>query len=219
MPFLQRTLPLILAFVAGIVGILTFYIPAASGIETEGATWYRIIFAFSMILGIHSLLSMHWRRIRRRQAGWGYSAVTWFGFLAMFIFGVWNNSHGPGAPIDLQGGGMVWLYDHIQVPAGATMFSLLAFFIASAAYRTFRARTPEAAILLVAAVVVMLGRVPIGVYLSEHVPTLSQWLMATPNMAARRGILIGVTLGAIATSLRIIFGIERAYLGEESEDV
>ena len=66
---------------------------------------------------------------------------------------------------------------------------------------------------------VMLGRVPIGVYLSEHVPTLSQWLMATPNMAARRGILIGVTLGAIATSLRIIFGIERAKLGEESEDV
>ena len=62
----------------------------------------------------------------------------------------------------------------------------------------------------------MLGRVPIGAAISEHLPVFSQWLMDTPNMAARRGIMIGVSLGAIATALRIIFGIERSWLGENS---
>ena len=217
MPFLQRTLPLVIAFVAGILGISAYYAPAMEAFETQSAVWYRIIFAFSMVLGIHSLLNMHLARIRRQEAGWGFSAITWIGFGLMLLFALYNNGNGPFQPLDLQTGGMVWIYDHIQVPAGATMFSLLAFFIASAAYRTFRARTVEAAILLVAAVIVMLGRVPIGAYISESLPTMSQWLMTTPNMAARRGILIGVSLGAVATALRIIFGIERSYLGSEGE--
>ena len=106
-----------------------------------------------------------------------------------------------------------WMFQYVQVPADATMFSILAFFIASAAYRTFRARTPEAAILLVSAIIVMLGRVPIGAAISDIFPLLSGWLMDVPNLAAKRGILLGVSLGMVATSLRIIFGIERSYLG------
>ena len=61
-----------------------------------------------MILGIHSLLNMHRTRIKRRQAGWGYSLVTWIGFSLMLLAGIYNNGRGPLAPIDLEHGGMVW---------------------------------------------------------------------------------------------------------------
>lgn len=215
MSFLHRTLPLAIATVAGLLGILTFYIPVWEEFETRSAIWFRIVFAFAMILGIHSLLHLHWVKVRRKVEGWAYSIVTLVAFTITLIFALYNAGAGPFAVQNLERGGLVWLYDNIQTPAATTMFSLLAFFIASAAYRTFRARSTEAAILLVAALIVMLGRVPIGAAISEQIPLLSQWLMNTPNMAARRGILIGVTLGAIATALRIIFGIERSWLGED----
>ena len=203
--------------VAGLLGILTFYIPVWEEFEFRSAIWARIVLAFAMILGIHSLLHMHWMRVRRNQAGWAYSVVTLISFAVTFLFASYNAGAGPFEVQNLKEGGLVWIYDHIHVPAGATMFSLLAFFVASAAYRTFRARSAEATILLVAAICVMVGRVPIGAAISEYLPIFSQWLMDTPNMAARRGILIGVTLGAIATALRIIFGLERSWLGEDRQ--
>lgn len=216
MLFLRRTLPLIVALTFGLIGIAIYYIPhsGAQRMEQELSLWLRIVSAFAFFLGLLSLLSFHWQRIRQRQAGWGYSLVAHLSFGLTFLFTLYNDGKGPFAP-QAETGAYQWIYQNVQVPCGATMFSILAFFIASAAYRTFRARTSEATILLVAAVVVMLGRVPIGAYLSDYLPAAAQWLMDVPNLAAKRGILLGVSLGAIATALRIIFGIERSYLGAE----
>ncbi len=218
MLFFSRTLPLAVAFVFGILGIAIYYIPhgQAQNFEREMSLWVRIIFAFSYLLGLYSLLNLHWQRIRQQVAGWGYSFVAIFSFAVMMFFVAYNDGEGPFAP-QAGAGAYKWIFDYIHLPCAGTMFSILAFFIASAAYRTFRARTPEAALLLVAAVIVMLGRVPIGQELSEFFPQATDWLLNVPNLAAKRGILLGVSLGAIATSLRIIFGIERAYLGGGDE--
>jgi hypothetical protein len=108
---------------------------------------------------------------------------------------------------------MTWLYDSLFVPMSATMFSLLAFYIASAAYRAFRARSIEATVLLATAIILMIGRVPLGEAIWKGFPGLTEWILSNPSMAAQRGIMIGIGLGMIATSLRIIFGIERTYMG------
>ena len=110
-----------------------------------------------------------------------------------------------------------WIYTYVMVPLQGSMFAILAFFIASAAYRSFRARSKEAAVLLIAAVIVMLGRVPLGEHLIPATGDITIWILNVLNAAVRRAILIGISLGAVALSLKIIFGQERAYLGGGKE--
>jgi hypothetical protein len=219
MPFLTRTLPFAICFLFGVAGFAIFYSPHPYAEETTQAfaLWLRVVSAFAYFLGLYSLLNLHWSKIRLRQSGWAYSLIVYISFGVMCLFVLYNEGHGP-LQAQSKTGAYQWMFTHIHVASSATMFSTLAFFISSAAYRTFRARTSEAAILLVSAVIVMLGRVPIGGYLSETIPEAMQWFMTVPNMAAKRGILLGVSLGAIATSLRIIFGIERSYLGGGGEE-
>jgi hypothetical protein len=108
-----------------------------------------------------------------------------------------------------------WLYDHLFAPCNATMFALLAFFIASAAFRAFRMRNVEAGLLLGAAILIMIGSVPLGRAVSDELPWLRDWIIDVPNNAGRRAIMMGAALGAIATSLRVILGLERSHLGRD----
>ena len=108
---------------------------------------------------------------------------------------------------------LMWIFENMQMPMSSTMFSLLAFYMASAAYKAFRARSAEATVLLIAAIVVMLAQVPLGVKIYKNLPVISQWILDVPNLASKRGIAIGVGLGGVATSLKILLGIERSYLG------
>jgi hypothetical protein len=111
-------------------------------------------------------------------------------------------------------------------PLSAAMFSLLGFFVASASYRAFRAKTREATLLLVAAFIILLGRTPMGHYITGwlpdalnwlHIPNLSNWILSFPNAAGQRAIMIGIALGIVSTSLKLILGIERTHLGGEEE--
>lgn len=212
MTFWKRTLPLLIAFVLGLTFTAQYYIPhpVSEALLTEASVWNQIIAGFAIILGVGSLLRVHYLRIARQEAGWGYSGVLFVSMLIVLGAGLWSGGVSEGS---LFG----WLYSYVIVALQSTMFSLLAFFVASAAYRAFRARSPEASVLLLAAIIVMAGRVPLGEYLLAGLGQLSDWIMQVPNTAAQRAILIGVSLGGIATSIKIIFGIERAYLGGENE--
>jgi hypothetical protein len=223
---MRREIPLAITFIVGMFMLVDFFVPheAVSAVGEEMKQWGTIVIAASILLGIGNLIRVHSKKIARRQTGWGFSVVCLSIMTLMLWFGLWPGEKlGPNPLVGSIGQGTYfnWMYLNMDVPLQGTMFSLLAFFIASAAYRAFRLRSPEASLLLIAAIIVMLGRVPLGQLLTKNLPEkatlpwLTETIMTYPNMAAFRGVLIGAALGVMATGLRIILGIERSYLGGE----
>ncbi|MCH7567214.1 MAG: hypothetical protein IH787_06115 [Nitrospirae bacterium] len=224
MTFLRRQLPLVITFVAGVIFTLQYYVPHPKSeiLLTEGSLWIQIIGLFALVLGVTSLFHIHAVKIKRQEPGWGYSVILYFGIVVTLAVGLvvqWVGGQHPGGKETIDGAmtAFGWIYTYTMVPLQGTMFAILAFFIASAAYRSFRARSKEAALLLTAAVIVMMGRVPLGEYLLPVTGDITLWILNVLNASVRRAILIGISLGAVALSIKIIFGLERAYLGGGKE--
>lgn len=206
---MKKTIPLIIVIVGGIVWMLWVFVPHKimqdDFLNKFYYPWSRVMAPFAIVLGLLSLTMMHKARIQRRAPKWQYSFFFFGGFIVTALAGFIGGTQ--------KGGLYMWMFENMAMPMSATMFALLAFYMASAAYKSFRARSLEATVLLLAAVVVMLAQVPLGVKLSKHLPAISQWILDVPNLASKRGIMLGVGLGSVATSLKIMLGIERSYLG------
>ena len=176
--------------------------------------WAIVIAIFAAVLAYISFFRTHGTRIKKKADSWPYSLVAIVMAIITAFFGFAISKD--------EGSTFMNIYNFILVPIEGTMFSLLAFYIASAAYRAFRARSAQATALLVAAIVVMLGRVPLGEQMSlwqkiwPSLPSftdIANWILNVPNMAAKRGMQLGIGLGIMMLSLKIILGIERSYMG------
>lgn len=104
-------------------------------------------------------------------------------------------------------------FEGVLKAANATILSLLAFFVASASFRAFRVKSWEAGVMLVSALIVMLGNVPIGGLFPLDLQGLKEWILKVPSSAAQSAILIGAVLGYVGAALKILLGIERSHLG------
>ncbi len=212
---MRSTFPLVLTFFVGMFMIGEFFIPhwRYHVWTAELLEWGLILAAAAYVLGLINLIQVNLPKVLERSQDWQYRAILLVSLFATLAAGfhAGENRRDAGTLFD-------WLYDFMFVPLNATMFALLAFYIASAAFRAFRARNLESTLLLGAAILVMLAQVPMGEDLplvGEKLPQFKNWIMDVPNVAARRAIFIGAALGAVATGLRVILGIERSHLGAE----
>ncbi len=208
---MKREIPLLISMVAGIFVLIGFFVPhplIRTGYD-KIQQWVIIVVAFTYVLGMANILRLNVEQIRRRAKDWPYKIALVMGILVTMTVGFSEGTH----YLD-DGTHFSWIYNNLYSAMSSTMFSLLAFFIASAAFRAFRVRSVEALLLAVAAFILMLGRVPIGSMIHPALPQVADWLMEVPQNAAKRGILMGAALGVMATGFRIILGIERTYGSE-----
>jgi hypothetical protein len=181
--------------------------PAARAINLAIVNdYFQIVFAFTLLVGVVSFLKINLKSIQRGEQR-PYRIVGLVGLVLMPILAAGWGIKG-GSPF-------MWVFENVQVPMQSTVFALLAFFVASASFRGFRARSTQATILLLAALLMLISRSSIGDIIWDRIPAAADWIRNNPSMAARRAILIGIGLGSLTTSLRVIIGIERTWLGGE----
>ena len=237
-------------FLGGIYFATEFFWPTDPKTNANFLTNYQdvvaglaaVIGSFAIGLGVFSLMQLHTRTVSRLRPGWGYSVVFLISFFAMFVFGLLN-AYSPKSTIIPAVSG-VWaaqnahgifqfLFQGGLNNLTSATFSMIAFYIASAAYRAFRIRSLEATLLMIAALIVMVGSVSFGTALTSgihaklpdgsdnpwanlRIENIAQWLLMEVNTSAQRGILFGLNLGLLATSLRYWLSLERgAYFDKE----
>jgi len=222
MKLIKKQIPLAIVFITGVLTLASYYVPhkvSVDYIETM-SQWENIVVAFAFLLGLISLFFSHYNKITRKVDGWGYSIFVFIGFLAMII-----PAYTSGGKQMVEGvlTPLGWAYKYIYTALSGTMFAVLAFYIVSTAYRSFRIKSKQAFVLFVAAFILILGKVPLGQIIwdsvlgwtGQSVSSVIEWIMQVPAVAGKRGIMIGISIGAIVTSLKIIFGIEKQYMGKD----
>lgn len=207
---MRQEIPLKITLFFGLFMMLQFFIPhwAINSLAGQFQNWAVIVVGFALILGTANLVRVHMDQIQRHEQDWQYKIITLVALVVVAVIGFITGVE-PGTFFNDR------LYLEMYVPMSSTMYATLAFYIASAAYRAFRVRSWQAGLLAVAAVFVMIGKVPVGQMMWHGSSGVADWIMNVPNTVAQRGILIGAALGAVATGLKMVFGIERSYLGRE----
>lgn len=192
----------------------------------------NILTAFILGLGVFSLVRIHLMRVAKKQNDWPFSVVLLVSMVAMATFGYWDwktRLDLGGAKVDeawpLAAYGKDLLFDGMLQVMEAAMFSLIAFFILSAAYRAFRIRSVEATILLCAALIAMLnlmGAVVVtwdgmiesfgkdnAFLMNFTLSSVAGFIRDNLQTPGIRAIDFGIGLGALAMGLRLWLSLER----------
>jgi hypothetical protein len=236
----------LVTFIAGLFFAAEFFLPVGEDNKNiltdpfqkmQGSL--QVITALSLGLGTYGLVRLHLRNAVQRRAQWGYSLVLLVAFVVMAFFSIWNTMAEKGLfgieRTQLLENAFTLLFDYTLIQLDATMFSLIAFYIFSAAYRAFRIRSIEASILMFTAMLVMIGIVPLGKLISDSIglpavqtaemrtnpfmlenilynlrlPQIAGWIQETLNAPVQRAIEFGVGIGALAMAIRLWLSLER----------
>lgn len=231
---LKRTIPILIASLSGALLVFSYFFPATEKAGEIVADWFNVMAAVAFVLGAGNLLLVNLERISSQRPGWAYSAITILSFAAMLAFGMlkigavpdprYPDVHFAGS-YDSPASPFGWFYEHVFSPLGATMFALLAFYVASAAFRAFRAKNIESILLLGTAFIILLAQTWFSV-LTAWIPadgmfgflrldSMRTGITEYIQTAGMRAITIGIALGVIATGIRVIVGLDKSYLARD----
>jgi hypothetical protein len=171
-------------------------------------TWAVIIYNISLGLGAARLLISHSARVQKQGRDWQYSGIL-LGLFAIMLLTGFAGYIATG--VQTSNGIYNWMFNYIYTPLGATLYPITGFYIFSAAYRAFRARNLDAALMLIAGCFVILKNAPVGEAIWIGFATIGNWFQMTGQTPGMRTFAIVGALGLIAYGFRALLGKERGF--------
>jgi hypothetical protein len=262
-PRLRRVIVAFFTFISGLFYVLYYVWPSPvareagtlplDGVERVGfwlddalpvvAKFSNVLSGFLLGLGIFSLLRVHGRRLFKMQKDWFFSLVLILSIVVMVVIGYWDwitrldeNASKLQDPANWSAINYArdFVFDGMLQQMDAAMFSLIAFYILSAAYRAFRVRSIEATVLLATALIVILSLMGAVEYLwgggvarlagypdvaameagnsfaqNFTLTSIRGWIQSTVQTPSIRAIDWGIGIGALAMGLRLWLSLER----------
>lgn len=163
-----------------------------------------LLAAIGLLLGVVNVLLLHLRRIVHGQGEWSFSLVLVAGLVATLVAGLLQ-------PAGVTSPTVEWIFDSLIAPGQASLYALLLFFMAAAAYRYLRVNLPGGAWMLSGALLMLVLQMPATYRLLS--PTVGAavgeamgWFLQTGVMATIRGALLGSTLALVIVAVRYLMG-------------
>ena len=202
----SRTIPQALITVTAIALLVQYFfvIPAFSNAVNVFTTWMTLLEQFVVGAAFISFILYQLHTIQRREKGqWQFSVLSLFWTVVFVVIGLGiGNTSGP----------YMWLYNNIYSWILLCTDALMGFFIVSATYKAFKARSMDTTVLLITGCLCILRITPLTEAISPQLQSFSTWIYDSPNMFSQRAIYIGAAIGGVIMGLRTILGIERKFL-------
>lgn len=203
----KRGIPLFIAVSIGVLMLVGLLVPLPQ-ISDILLGWATFIAAGALLLGVLNLFIVHSRRLFREQNF--YSGVLIVAIVAVLGLAVTDG-------IGITQGGVDEVFRLVQAPLEMAIASLLAFFLVTAGFLLLkRQRTGWSVLFLVSALLVLVGQLLVSstatpAAVSQIARLADRVLQEIVVTAGMRGILLGVALGTVTLSIRLLFGMERPY--------
>lgn len=201
-------LPVAIAISVGLLTLVALLFPLPE-ISDLILGWAGFLAAVALIVGVLNLFAVH---ISRLIKGNLYSLVLALSMITMFALAITDSDL-----VGLTNNALTTAFNWVLVPLESALASLLAFFLLFSGFQLFkRQRNVWSLLFLLTAVIMLLSNV---FTMSGHLPenistifiTLRTNIQAIFVTAGMRGVLIGVALGTITLSIRLLTGVDRPY--------
>jgi len=209
----RNIVAVIVALLAGLSTALGYFIPFQPLTELANGLLYVAVFlaSIAMLIGVINLSRIHMRKGVSGKPGGGYSLVLFFSLWVTFLVVIFSLLYQNDAVT-------IWIVRNIQLPLEASLSALVVFALLVGGVRLlYRRRDVMAYFFLGAALIVVLAAVPLPALLEGWLQGPDSIRQAVASIflsiasGGGRGILLGMALGAAATGLRILIGVDRPY--------
>jgi hypothetical protein len=204
----KRLLPLLLGSIAGVVVLVSLVQPnpIADGLLQIA----QIITALGLFFGLLHVLSVHLRTVAARRRGWLQSIVLIIAAVAVFSLELFSGIATGGTAGQVTAFAAD-VFRYVYQPLATSILALLTFFALRASWRALQARPVEALLILGMAVIFLVAGGPWATVVPGLQASLD-WIRLYPALGVARGLLLGVGIGALVASIRLLLGFDQPYL-------